>query len=438
MHLLELRVKQCPRTLLWDLLKMSTRYHKAAADGNLDLLKEATKKDLNTSEEDGMTPTLLAAYHGLLEALEVICSRGGDPDKCDIWGNTPLHHAASNGHIHCLSFLIKFGANIFALDNDMRTPLDAAASRDQHECVRLLDKAATEQTIMNAKRVSKLKAQAQKNAEKQIKECEKRQEKHQHEMMRNYNKEKLGSVSSAKGTASRMKVPDFFVPNTSGTFSKSLKDTFRLKAKKKDENIADKDAQKSSQEEEGKVARMGVMDVFNEKDEDEFLNYSKGRNISEEDSQQEHMSIFQRPGLGKIVFGRNLAADINAKEMSFEKEGIRFKISGEFFQQRESENGSELATENDLDVPWNEEEIGWEDDEAESTPLDVFLASQNLNEFVPVFLREQIDLDALMLCSDEDLQSIQMQLGPRKRVLNAVDRRKQALQNPGKIGDTRL
>lgn len=320
----------------------------------------------------------------------------------------------------------------------MRTPLDAAASRDQHECVRLLDKAATEQTIMNAKRVSKLKAQAQKNAEKQIKECEKRQEKHQHEMMRNYNKEKLGSVSSAKGTASRMKVPDFFVPNTSGTFSKSLKDTFRLKAKKKDENIADKDAQKSSQEEEGKVARMGVMDVFNEKDEDEFLNYSKGRNISEEDSQQEHMSIFQRPGLGKIVFGRNLAADINAKEMSFEKEGIRFKISGEFFQQRESENGSELATENDLDVPWNEEEIGWEDDEAESTPLDVFLASQNLNEFVPVFLREQIDLDALMLCSDEDLQSIQMQLGPRKRVLNAVDRRKQALQNPGKIGDTRL
>lgn len=55
---------------------MSTRYHKAAADGNLDLLKEATKKDLNTSEEDGMTPTLLAAYHGLLEALEVICSRG--------------------------------------------------------------------------------------------------------------------------------------------------------------------------------------------------------------------------------------------------------------------------------------------------------------------------------------------------------------------------
>ena len=54
---------------------MSSRYHRAAADGNLELLKEATRKDLNASDEDGMTPTLLAAYHGRLEALEIICRR---------------------------------------------------------------------------------------------------------------------------------------------------------------------------------------------------------------------------------------------------------------------------------------------------------------------------------------------------------------------------
>lgn len=56
--------------------KMSTRYHQAASDSYLELLKEATKRDLNLSDEDGMTPTLLAAYHGNLEALEIICSRG--------------------------------------------------------------------------------------------------------------------------------------------------------------------------------------------------------------------------------------------------------------------------------------------------------------------------------------------------------------------------
>uniref|UniRef100_A0A669PLP7 Uncharacterized protein n=1 Tax=Phasianus colchicus TaxID=9054 RepID=A0A669PLP7_PHACC len=83
----------------------------------------------------------------------------GDPDKCDIWGNTPLHHAACNGHIHCVSFLVGFGANIFALDNELRTALDVAASRDRHECVRLLDRAATEQNVANPRKVSKQKAQ---------------------------------------------------------------------------------------------------------------------------------------------------------------------------------------------------------------------------------------------------------------------------------------
>ncbi|XP_043571146.1 proton channel OTOP2-like [Chiloscyllium plagiosum] len=55
---------------------MSDRYHKAARDGYLDLLKEATKKELNSPDEDGMTPTLWAVYHGNLEAVRLIVSRG--------------------------------------------------------------------------------------------------------------------------------------------------------------------------------------------------------------------------------------------------------------------------------------------------------------------------------------------------------------------------
>lgn len=55
---------------------MNDRYHKAARDGYLELLKEATRKDLNAPDEDGMTPTLWAAYHGNLEALRLIVARG--------------------------------------------------------------------------------------------------------------------------------------------------------------------------------------------------------------------------------------------------------------------------------------------------------------------------------------------------------------------------
>ncbi|KFP07991.1 Ankyrin repeat and SAM domain-containing protein 4B [Calypte anna] len=411
---------------------MPTRYHKAAADGNLDLLKEATRKDLNTSDEDGMTPTLLAAYHGYLEALEVICRRGGDPDRCDIWGNTPLHHAACNGHIHCVSFLINFGANIFALDNDLRTPLEVAASRDRNECVRILDKAATEQNILNPKRVSKLKAQAQRNVEKQIKECEKRQEKHQQEMNRYYMKEKVGSVNSSGGTHSRGKLTSLFASNTN-PFSKNLKDTFKLKAKKTGDSTRSQGTQSNNQEDG--TGRKTVMHLFDEKEEEELLNDLGEKNFPENDSQ---VSIFQRPGLGKIVFGRNLAADVNPETVSTQKEGTSFKMSSELFQHENAENGKEDDVESGADVPWHEEEAMWDDEETENTPLEVFLASQMLDEFLPVFMREKIDLDALMLCSDEDLQSIQMELGPRKKVLNAVNRRKQALKNPGKTVDTCL
>ncbi|XP_023792478.1 ankyrin repeat and SAM domain-containing protein 4B [Cyanistes caeruleus] len=412
---------------------MSSRYHKAAADGNVDLLKEATRKDLNTSDEDGMTPTLLAAYHGYLEALEVICRRGGDPDKCDIWGNTPLHHAACNGHIHCVSFLINFGANIFALDNDLRTPLEAAASRDRKECVQILDKAATEQNLLNPKKVSKQKAQAQRNVERQVKECEKRQEKHQHEMNRNYIKEKVGTMDSSKGTHSRVKLPSLFASNTTSTLTKNLKDTLKLKTKKTGNSTRRQETQRNDQEDD--THRRSVMHLFDEKEEDELLNDLEEKNLAGNDSQ---LSIFQRPGLGKIVFGRNLAAEVNPETVSSEKEGTSMTMASELFQYENAENGREDDDENSAGVPWNEEEVIWDDEETENTPLEVFLASQMLDEFLPVFMREKIDLDALMLCSDEDLQSIQMELGPRKKVLNAVNKRKLALKNPGKTVDTCL
>lgn len=357
----------------------------------------------------------------------------GDPDRCDIWGNTPLHHAARNGHIHCVSFLVNFGANIFALDNDLRTALEAAASRDRHECVSILDKAATEQNMLNPKKVSRLKAQAQRNAEKQIKECEKRQEKHQHEMNRSYVKEKVGTVSSAKGTHSRVKLPNLFASNTTSSFSKNLKDTFKLKGKKADDSTRSQGTESGEQKDE--ASRRSVMHLFDEKEEDELLSELGERNSSDHDAQ---LSIFKRPGLGKIVFGRNLAAEVSPGAVSSEKEGISFKMSSELFQLETDERSKEDGAENGTDVPWHEEEVIWDDEEAESTPLEVFLASQMLDEFLPVFMREKIDLDALMLCSDEDLQSIQIELGPRKKILNAVSKRKQALERPGQTADTRL
>ncbi|XP_044513389.1 ankyrin repeat and SAM domain-containing protein 4B [Gracilinanus agilis] len=417
---------------------MSTRYHQAATDGYLEILKEATKRDLNLSDEDGMTPTLLAAYHGNLEALEIICSRGGDPDKCDIWGNTPLHCAASNGYTHCVSFLINFGANIFALDNDLQSPLDAAASREQNECVDILDKAARDQNILNPKRVARQKEQAQRNAKKQIKDCEKLQNKHQNKMNRTFKKEKAGTLTSSKGTFSSSS--NSSIPTAFGTFSKGLKDTFKIKSKK-NRNTEEEQLGKGT-EKESRSGQRNVMEVFQEDEEESFENGFKDKlQLTEDenrDVQQE--SIFNRPGLGNMVFRRNTALE----DISGSKREVEFNIVSGLLQRggsgdpEETDPEAEIEEEDEDDMPWNENEVEWEEDEADITPLELFLMSQNLSEFIPIFMREQIDLEALLLCSDEDLQSIQMQLGPRKKILSAIDRRKQLLQHPGQMTDTSL
>ncbi|GJQ88833.1 hypothetical protein Trydic_g15989, partial [Trypoxylus dichotomus] len=48
----------------------------AAKDGMLDILKEATRKDCNSKDEQGMTPTLYAAFYGNVDALRLLCGRG--------------------------------------------------------------------------------------------------------------------------------------------------------------------------------------------------------------------------------------------------------------------------------------------------------------------------------------------------------------------------
>lgn len=49
---------------------------RAAKDGLLDVLREATRKECNNKDESGMTPTLWAAFEGHISALRLLCGRG--------------------------------------------------------------------------------------------------------------------------------------------------------------------------------------------------------------------------------------------------------------------------------------------------------------------------------------------------------------------------
>lgn len=152
-------------------------FHRAARDGLCGVLKEATKKEINAKDADGMTPLLYAAFEGKLEAMKLMIGRGGDPDKTDQFGNSALHLSSAKGHIACVDYLCKFGANLFALDIDNHNPQQLAAINNREDILRYLDAAAAHLEATDKKKAYSMKEKAKKAAEKRIKEFVKQQQK---------------------------------------------------------------------------------------------------------------------------------------------------------------------------------------------------------------------------------------------------------------------
>ncbi|KAL0964840.1 hypothetical protein UPYG_G00329730 [Umbra pygmaea] len=500
---------------------MNDKYHRAARDGYLDLLREATRKELNAPDEDGMTPTLWAAYHGNLEALRLIVGRGGDPDRCDIWGNTPLHLAAANGHHNCLSFLVSFGANVWCLDNDYHTPLDMAATKSHMDCVRYLDSIVAKQTAINPKLVSKLKDRAFRLAEKRIKDCVKMQQKHHQQMERKFLKESLASdhsdamsLSSYNSSTLSRTLPQFNtvtsnMPYSQATLHSTSKGRTKIQKKLEKKKQVDgtfkiyEDGRKSVRSLSGLQLSQDVMFLkqgtyTNSKDRsrlnirDMFPHYGNNHDrlqgnhddydddradtishisraisdpglhetaYSEASADSGRDSLFTRPGLGTMVFRRNyisgglfgLGARDEGSVAGSEPVGRapNVRLRGRLPQRQPSLDeaievdsiGSALSLQerNLQELPWEEENLGLDEElDPESGPLETFLACQSLGEFMSIFRREKIDLQALLLCSDQDLTSIHIPLGPRKKLLEACKRRLDILEDPEAMEDTKL
>lgn len=68
--------------------------------------------------------------------------------------------------------------------------------------------------------------------------------------------------------------------------------------------------------------------------------------------------------------------------------------------------------------------------------LATFLHSLDLVDCVQVLHNEKLDLEALGMCSEGDLISIGLSLGPRKKILNAIARRKAILAGARNLADT--
>ena len=74
----------------------------------------------------------------------------------------------------------------------------------------------------------------------------------------------------------------------------------------------------------------------------------------------------------------------------------------------------------------------------EAKALVTLMVSLNLEQFTDTLVKESLDLNTLLLCTDEDLKSIGFPLGPRRKILDAVKKRAAVLNHPGPMTDSRI
>ena len=79
-----------------------------------------------------------------------------------------------------------------------------------------------------------------------------------------------------------------------------------------------------------------------------------------------------------------------------------------------------------------------DEETSETSSIELFLEAAGLSEFIPNFAKEKIDLEALMLLEEIDLEKLGLPLGPRKKLHKAIQDRRDVIEEPGEIIDTHL
>ncbi|XP_050298710.1 pre-mRNA splicing regulator USH1G isoform X2 [Anthonomus grandis grandis] len=435
-----------------------------------------------------MTPTLYAAFYGNLEVLRLLCGRGGDPDKSDLFGNTALHLAAAQGHMHIVTFLVNFGTNIYNTDIDGRTAQELAGINNRDDVLRFLDGVTAKIEASDKKKVKAMKEKAKENAKKRIKNYNKQKAKTEYfhdKLERRQSKPsmintikariKSGSMSNLANLPSERKTNTFSNLVMGGTIkaSKNIGTVQRKILANKNNRMGgqnDDNDFKVSVTENGKSSFSKLTGIKRDSEimygasvqRSIYDSHQRGRleglfneaeqigsnapppptngmirSVSQPDFLVELEKngdkplhdiggIFVRPGMGSIV-SRKTMNSFGAFYQHPNKPEESSIGSGESYTQR-------IITDDELSDGEYEED----QDDNPNAPLQRFLTAFGLQDYLHRFEEQKIDLETLLILTENDLKSLNLPLGPYRKLANAINERKSALENPGEVTDSAL
>ncbi|XP_046548455.1 ankyrin-3-like [Haliotis rubra] len=140
-EVLGLLIEQGANTLAVDHESRNSLHH-SCTGGQVDTVKYVLNQsivDINSKDDEEMTPVMLAAYHGKREVFDILVKQGADLSVVDEDGDNILHVACRGGNVKIVNYILMQNiVDINSKDDEEMTPVMLAASHGKREVFDIL------------------------------------------------------------------------------------------------------------------------------------------------------------------------------------------------------------------------------------------------------------------------------------------------------------
>lgn len=129
----------------------TSRFHKAARDGNVEVIHDAIHRDpsvVQSWDRYGRSALHYAARGGHAEVCHLLLAAAAPLEKQDIFGRTALHLAAYDGKADVAQLLVNSRADVHVKGQNRKTPVDEARQQGHSQVVSILECASAAEPVM--------------------------------------------------------------------------------------------------------------------------------------------------------------------------------------------------------------------------------------------------------------------------------------------------